>query len=222
MRKNQKFANAVRDKARTVWLNSCLPHRLASMLRGTGTMLVHLSTDCVFSGDEGSYTECAQPDAETFYGRSKALGEVVDTQCLTLRQSLIGPDLSPDGAGLFAWFMRQRGAVKGWRRARWNGVTTIELAYAVEAAIGQGIAGLYHLAPPQPTTKHALLTLIADAFRPEVLVEPTHGVVEDKTLVDTRGGLSYKPPDYWTQIERMRAWVDRHPDLYPHYLMELT
>lgn len=90
-----------------IYLNSVLPHFLAEELADTKTKLIHISTDCVFEGDKGRYSEMDRPNAISYYGRSKALGEVIDDRNLTIRTSIIGPELKKDGIGLFHWFMRQ-------------------------------------------------------------------------------------------------------------------
>jgi dTDP-4-dehydrorhamnose reductase len=214
------IGDADRDRPRTVMLNSCMPRQLAHMLARTSTQMIHLSTDCVFSGTTGPYTEDSPPDAETFYGRSKELGEVINDKDLTFRQSIIGPDLAPDGAGLFAWFSRQQGPVRGYRGVRWNGVTSLELARCIEAAIGQGLTGLHHVTPPGPITKHDLLTMIGETFGWPITVEPVDEPVNDKTLIDTRRCLAHQPPDYPEMLADLRAWVDNYPGLYPHYRQE--
>lgn len=214
--------SANRDRARTAYINSYLPHRLERELEGTPTRLVHLSTDCVFTGDRGGYVEADHSDATHFYGRSKALGDVVNGKDLTIRASIIGPELGPDGSGLFHWLAGQDGTVKGFTRALWNGVTTIELARAINAALNQGLTGLYHLTPPETITKADLLTLIGGVFGFPATVEPVDGEANDKTLIDTRRELAYRPPGYREMVEDMRAWVEDHPGWYPHYVERMT
>ncbi|NDD84741.1 NAD-dependent epimerase/dehydratase family protein, partial [bacterium] len=135
------------QKDLSTYLNSYLPHMLEARYRNTATKIIHLSTDCVFSGKNAPYTEDAPYDGELFYDRTKALGEIKNDKDLTLRMSIIGPDLSPSGTGLFNWFMSQSGNINGYSKSIWNGITTIELAKAIEEAIAQDVTGLYHLVP---------------------------------------------------------------------------
>lgn len=214
------IGDASKNPAKTAYLNTYLPHLLAAQLADTSTRLIHLSTDCVFSGTTGGYRETSPPDSGTFYGRTKAAGEVVNGKDLTFRQSIIGPDLSPDGPGLFAWYLRQQGPVQGWAGVRWNGVTTLELACAIDTAIRQDVIGLYHLTPPEATTKHYLLCMIRDVFGCPATVVPVPTPFEDRTLADTRRELAHQPPDYPTMLRDLRAWIEAHPDLYSHYLQE--
>lgn len=210
--------DVARDRARAAYLNSYLPHHLSRMLAGTATRLVHVSTDCVFSGDRGGYIESDRPDATHFYGRSKALGEVTAGKDLTVRLSLVGPEVDAGGSGLFGWLAREKGMVRGYRHAVWNGVTTLEFARAVEAALVQDLTGLYHLTPPEQISKADLIALIVDVFDLPVTVDAVDSDLNDKTLVDTRQDLGYRPSGYRAQVEEMRDWIRDHPGLYGHYL----
>ncbi len=153
-------------------INSLLPHRLALLCRTVGARLIHFSTDCVFSGRRGNYRETDQPDAEDLYGRSKLLGEVSESHCLTLRTSMIGPELSRK-TGLLEWFLSQRGkTVKGFTKAIFSGFPTSELAHIVELVLMKvpAIHGLYHVAA-EPISKYELLTLIRDRLRLPITIE---------------------------------------------------
>ena len=134
------------NKDTAVLLNSYLPHFLATITRNTATKIVHMSTDCVFSGERGSYTEADFADGRTFYDRSKALGELNDNKNITLRNSIVGPDINANGIGLFNWFMKQTQTINGYSKAIWTGVTTLTLAKAMEQAIEKNISGLINLA----------------------------------------------------------------------------
>lgn len=143
-----------------VLLNAYLPHWLEQKYKNSSVKIIHLSTDCVFSGDRGSYLENDLPDGRTMYDRSKALGEIVNDKDLTFRMSIIGPDIDPQGIGLFNWFMKQQGSIQGYGKAIWNGVTTIELARAISAALEQNLTGLYHLIQSEPIDKCSLLEIL--------------------------------------------------------------
>jgi len=200
-----------------VLLNSYLPHRLAQCGKEIGAKLIHLSTDCVFSGATGGYIESSFPDGATMYDRSKALGEVVNDRDLTFRMSILGPDISKNGTGLFHWFMKQEGRIRGYRKAIWNGVTTIELSKAIDAAIRQNLTGLYHLTPPVSINKFDLLHLFKEIFdKTDVEIEPYDGFAVDKTLVNTRTDFDYAIPAYPEMIREMKAWVDNHQGIYSY------
>lgn len=209
----QKGAEERPDLA--VLINSYLPHRLAELGRHIGAKLIHLSTDCVFSGETGGYTETALTDGRTMYDRSKALGEVVNDRDLTFRMSILGPDININGTGLFHWFMNQKGAIKGYTQAIWNGVTTIELAKAIHAAIEQQIKGLYHLVPSASINKYELLLLFKDVFgRNNIDIKPYDDYKVDKTLVNTRNDFKYDIPAYPQMVEEMKQWIESHKRIY--------
>lgn len=202
---------------RAVALNAHLPHRLAALTSGLKTRVVHLSTDCVFSGTTGSYVESSFRDGDSVYDRAKALGELDNDKDLTLRMSIIGPEIRTAGTGLMHWFLGRTGAVVGFQRAMWNGVTTLELAKSVAATLDSDLTGLYHLVPDDRISKHDLLVLIRDAFgRADISLVPDASVVIDKTLVDTRRSFprTVGANGYPGMVEEMRDWVEDHPDLY--------
>lgn len=136
---------AEEKKSAAVYLNSYLPHLIADMLKDKKTKLIQMSTDCVFAGNGGPYYEDSLRDGKTFYDRTKALGEVEDDKNLTFRNSIVGPDMNPNGIGLFNWFMKQKGTIQGFSGAIWTGVTTLTLAKAIEQAIKENLTGLYNL-----------------------------------------------------------------------------
>jgi len=215
--------DATDHPARAIFINSYLPHWLVNRFHGTPTRILHLSTDCVFSGKTGSYTEAAFRDGDTLYDRSKALGEFNNDKDLVFRQSIIGPDLRPSGIGLLNWFLQQQGPIQGYTNAMWNGITTLELAQGLEAALEQGLTGLYHLVAPIPISKHELLTLSGLVLDHSLLVAPVPlPWTVDKTLVCTRSDFGYHPPCYESQILNLRGWMERHATLYPHYALPLA
>lgn len=206
------IGEADKDKSRTTYLNSHLPHYLSQ----GQAKVIHLSTDCVFSGEDGPYKEDSHKNAKDFYGQSKALGELDNDKDLTFRMSIIGPELK-DGSGLFNWFMKQT-ECDGYTNAIWNGITTIELAKGVKAAIEQNLTGLYHLVPDESISKYDLLKLIDLNFKKGIKVNPTNGGLNDKSLVNTRSDFEYKVPGYEIMIEEMKDWIVNHKELYGRYL----
>lgn len=209
---------AEKNKALATLLNSYLPHFLADITSDTKTQVIHISTDCVFSGKRGGYTESDYCDNESFYGRSKALGELEDGKNLTIRNSIVGPDLNPDGIGLFNWFMKQQGHINGYIKAIWTGQTTLQLAKTIEAAAKQKVHGLYNMVPDHPITKYELLQLFNRYFRDNrITIIPTGDVVDNKSLRRTRYDFNYLIPDYEIMVSELADWVNNHKYMYPHY-----
>jgi dTDP-4-dehydrorhamnose reductase len=206
-------------KREAVWFNSYLPHLLAECCAESGARLIHLSTDCVFSGAKGPYTEASFRDGEAFYDRSKSLGELEDGSSLTIRTSIIGPELRSEGSGLLDWAMRQRGTIRGYRKALWSGVTTLELAKFVLFCIEKkaGISGLVHFSVAGGISKYDLLRLVNEVYGKGLTVEPTDEPVLDKRLICTRRDLGTESASYAEQLKALKAWTDGMPELYPHY-----
>lgn len=209
---------AEKNKSIATFLNAYLPHFLADITRSLKTRVFHISTDCVFSGKRGSYVESDLRDGETFYDRSKALGELEDEKNLTLRNSIIGPDMNPKGIGLLNWFMQQHGTINGFTKSIWTGQTTLQLAKTIEKAGIENVTGLYNMVPDSSVSKYDLLLILNKTFRNQTLeIKPVEGVVADKSLVRTRFEFEYVIPDYQTMIEELFDWVIKHKTLYPHY-----
>lgn len=137
--------DAEADKAEAAFINSYLPHLLEKITSNTDTVLVHRSTDCIFSGNKGNYSITDIPDATSFYARTKAIGEVNNNKDITIRTSLIGPELCANGKGLFNWYYQQNGNVKGFKNAIWTGLTTVEFAKEIESLLLQKVHGLFQL-----------------------------------------------------------------------------
>ena len=209
---------AENNKAMAVLLNGYLPHYLVELTKDTKTRIIHMSTDCVFAGNDGPYFEDTLPNGASFYDRSKAMGEFNNDKDLTFRNSIIGPDTKASGIGLFNWFMKQEGPIGGFTGAIWTGVTTYTLAQAMEAALKENLTGLYNLVNNTSINKFDLCSLFNKYFRGgEVEINPNDKLQLDKTLKCTRTDFSFHVPSYEQQIKDMREWVDAHPSLYPHY-----
>lgn len=212
--------DAENGKANAVFLNSYLPHYLAEITRNMKTRIIHMSTDCVFSGKTGNYTETSFRDGETFYDRTKALGELEDNKNITLRNSIVGPDINPNGIGLFNWFMKQTGTIKGYTGAMWTGMTTLQLAKMMEKAAMQKATGLYNMVPSGNISKYELLRLFNHYMRKDAVdIQPYDGFTADKTLIRTRFDFAEEVPDYETMVSEMADWIQKHKELYPHYDM---
>jgi dTDP-4-dehydrorhamnose reductase len=209
-------AKANTDPAHAIFLNAYIPYYLKNIADRLGAKLVHISTDCVFSGGKGSYVETDFKDADDIYGRSKGLGEVTGVPHLTLRTSVVGPELK-EGEELFHWFMRQQGAIKGFTKSLWSGVTTVELAKTVEWAIDNDIQGLYQVTNGIPINKYELLMLFKKITNKNIEIEAVEGRVTNKTLVDTRQELNDPVPGYEDMLREMISFIKAHPELYASY-----
>lgn len=198
-----------------VSLNSLLPHYIDLLSEKYKFKFIHVSTDCVFEGDKGKYNEDSLPDATSFYGRSKALGEVRNERNLTLRTSIVGPDNNPKGIGLFQWFITQSGEVGGYSKVIWTGVTTIELARAIEKAIEHNLTGLHHVVNNDFISKKDLLELFKKEFNKDIDINVNDSVVSEKTLIRTEKSFDFEVPSYETMINEMKSWVLEHKELYP-------
>jgi dTDP-4-dehydrorhamnose reductase len=211
-----------RDPARAVYLNSYLPHLIADYLKNTPTRLFQMSTDCVFSGKSAPYSEKSLRDGETFYDRTKALGEINDKKNVTFRNSIIGPDMKKDGIGLFNWFMKQKGTIHGYSGAIWTGVTTLTLVKAMEQAAKEDVTGIYNLVNNTSISKLELLKLFNKTFKEnEIDILPSSEVKVDKTLLNIRNDFSFAVPSYEQMIFEMKEWIYSHKSLYPHYFSEV-
>lgn len=206
------------NKALATFLNSYLPHFLAEITDGTDTQIIHMSTDCVFSGKRGQYIEADFPDGETFYDRSKALGELNDSKNITLRNSIVGPDINPKGIGLLNWFMQQNGTVYGYTGSIWTGQTTLQLAKTMEAAAKEKAHGLCNAVPDHSISKYDLLRLFNQYIRRnEVKIEAVVGIDTNKSLKRTNFSFDYRIPDYECMVSELADWIRKHESMYPHY-----
>lgn len=171
-----------RDPLQCIPVNALFPHHLAAACARSHARLIHLSTDCVFSGRRGNYSERDLPDPEDLYGRSKLLGEPEGAHCLTIRTSMIGHELSGE-SGLLEWFLRQKGAVTGFERAIFSGLSTPALSRVLETIIEvhPNLSGLYHVAS-EPISKYDLLVLLRDAFGLPLEIVRDSRVVVDRSL----------------------------------------
>lgn len=181
-----KQAREARDPIPSISINSLFPHRLAALCRAEGVRLIHVSTDCVFSGRVGRYTEDDIPDPVDLYGRSKLLGEVEDGDCLTVRTSIIGRELSGT-SGLLEWFLGQPTEVRGFRRAIFSGLTTQALSRMIASIIidHPDLSGVRHVAST-PISKFDLLCLLKNAYRLSVEIVPDDEIACDRSLDGTR------------------------------------
>jgi dTDP-4-dehydrorhamnose reductase len=202
------FAENNPDKA--ILINSYLPHYLEKITSETDTKIIHISTDCVFSGKRGLYNESDIKDGIGFYAQSKALGEIINNKDLTLRTSIIGPDLNENGIGLFKWLLKQSGSINGYTNAFWSGITTIQLARViVDIVLGTNFpSGIIHLTNNHKISKFHLLSIIKEVFELnniEIIGCDKYRV--DKSIINTREDLKLIIPEYREMINDMITWM---------------
>ena len=194
------------DPLAAVPINTLLPHRLARLCGITGARLIHISTDCVFSGSKGCYVEGDPPDATDLYGLSKYLGEVDYPHAVTLRTSLIGHELG-SAHGLVEWFLAQSGEVRGFTHAIFSGLPTDELARVIRDHVipRAELTGVYHVSSG-PVSKYDLLGLIADAYGHQVRIVADDSVVVDRSLDSSRfrRATGYTPGSWPALVDGMR------------------
>lgn len=186
-------------------INAMLPHRLANYSKAMDSRLIHFSTDCVFSGKKGMYQETDLPDAYDLYGRSKLLGEVDYDNSVTLRTSIIGHELNSSNS-LVDWFLSQLGNVKGYRKAIFSGLPTIEIARVVGDYVipDEQLSGLYHLSV-HPINKFDLLSIISETYGKQIDITPDDQVEIDRSLNSDRFRLAtgFKPKPWKQLIKEM-------------------
>ena len=197
-------ANA-KDHIENISINSLLPHRLALFCNETNTRLIHFSTDCVFSGTSGYYYEHDFADASDLYGRSKFLGEVIAPNCITLRTSIIGHELNSNKS-LIDWFLSQSNEVKGFSRAIFSGIPTIEISRIISEFIipNPDLHGLYHLSS-EPINKYELLVLVAKIYGVTTKI-----VIEDEVVIDRS-----------LNSDRFRSLTGFQPKAWPELVMAM-
>ncbi|MDM4718316.1 SDR family oxidoreductase [Micromonospora sp. WMMA1363] len=196
----------VQDAVQTVSLNALFPHVLLRECDQVGARLIQVSTDCVFSGDRGNYQETDPADPTDLYGRSKLLGEATYGGALTLRTSIIGHELTSNRS-LVDWFLTQSAVVRGYTKAIYSGVTTVEIAWLLRTVVlpRTDLAGLYHVAA-SPIPKFDLLRLIAAEYAWTGEIVPFDGFVCDRSLsADALAAATgYRPPGWPEMIARLR------------------
>ncbi|MES2413914.1 MAG: SDR family oxidoreductase [Pseudomonadota bacterium] len=193
----------VDDPLSVIPTNSLLPHRLALACEVARARLVHISTDCVFSGAEGMYTESHLPDAQDLYGRSKLMGEVDYAHAVTLRTSIIGHELAGTNS-LIEWFLAQSGPVKGFSKAIFSGLPAVELALVMRDYVipDATLRGVHHVSS-EPVNKYDLLQLVARTYGKATKIIADDQVVINRSLDSTkfRQLTGYRPP-VWTELVR--------------------
>ncbi len=215
-------ADAENNPDRAVLLNSYFPHFLAKICNRSSSRLLHISTDCVFNGKKGAYLESDCKDGIGFYAQSKALGEVYYHNHITIRTSIIGPDIKRNGIGLLNWIFSQNGDVTGYSGAYWGGVTTLELAKFIEFFILRNLdeVNIYHLTNSEKISKFDLLRIINEVFNLKLNITSSSVYKVDKSLINSNKVIDYKVPSYQIMIEEMHKWIHKNNESYPHYKLD--
>jgi dTDP-4-dehydrorhamnose reductase len=201
-----KQLSEAHDPLTVLPINAILPHRLARLCQLNKARLVQISTDCVFDGAKGNYSEEDTPNATDLYGRSKILGEVDYPNAVTLRTSIIGHELDSSN-GLIGWFLAQTGSVKGFTKAIFSGVPTVELVRVIRDFVlpDAALRGLYHISS-SPISKYDLLTMVAKCYGLAIDIVPDEKLVIDRSLNSDRfrQRTGYRPPDWPDLVRNMR------------------
>lgn len=201
-----------RDEAKlaipSIAINSLLPHQLAAMTKEWSGRVIHFSTDCVFSGKRGAYTEQDDSDADDLYGKSKFLGEVAAENALTLRTSIIGRELV-EHKSLLDWFLSQNHkTIRGFRRVIYSGITTNEMAAVITDVVRNHptLSGLYQVVST-PLSKYDLLCLLRDAYNLDVTIIPDDEVVSDRSMQGDklRAAIGYVAPPWHLLVKNLAA-----------------
>jgi len=209
-------SNASTEKA--IYLNALFPHLLSNLCEEINAKLIHMSTDCVFSGDkEGPYKEEDLKDGMSIYAKTKALGEIITDKHLTIRTSVIGPEIKENGTELFHWFVSQKEKINGYNNVFWSGVTSLELARALEIFISSNITGLYHVTNNNTISKYELLKLFKKYTNSDIDIEIYPNFHNDKTFKDSRLELNYQFPSYDQMVRDMVDDIRINKNRYPHY-----
>jgi len=199
-----------------IYINAYLPHFLVEVSTSFNFKLIHISTDCVFSGKKGPYSEDSIPDANDTYGLTKSLGEINSNNHLTIRTSIIGPEIRENREGLLNWILNEKGNVSGYTKSIWSGVTTVELSKAINFSILNDLSGLWILTSNQPISKYNLLEKIINRFNlSEINLLEEDYVVTNKSMTSNRK-ISYIVPSYDEMIDEMFDYIKTNNHIYKY------
>ena len=202
----------------TIYVNSYFPHLLAKIAKKHSSKVIHLSTDCVFNGNKGEYSDSDTKDAIDIYGQSKSLGEIISNNNLTIRTSIIGPELKNNGEGLFHWFLQEKGSVNGFKEVMWSGITTLELAKFIDYIIPKNVSGLVQITNGKKISKYDLLKLIQSTFnKKDVQIIENRDKKADKSLIVSKVVSSFNFNDYDKMLIDLKHFMEVNKGLYSQY-----
>lgn len=200
-----KQSPSASNMALAIYMNALLPHRLASLSEAFGARLIHISTDCIFSGSKGNYKESDPSDAGDVYGRTKFLGEVEGPHCFTMRTSIIGHGLESH-VSLIDWFLTQKGKIKGYTKVIYSGFPTVEIARIIAEYIipNENLSGVYHVSS-EPISKYDLLKIVAKIYHKKIEISLDDKFILDRSLDSTKfcKAASYQPPSWEQLVKKM-------------------
>lgn len=209
---------AKNNPADAIFINAYFPNKLVEFARSIESRIIHISTDCVFSGKKGNYSELDLRDAEDTYGRSKSLGELSNEYDVTLRTSIIGPEIGENPKGLFDWFFNQKARINGYSRAYWGGVTTLQLAKTIIEAIEQKPVGLYHITNNEKISKYDLLFLFKNIWNlGQIDIRDYQQYQSDKSLVAKKEPFYSRIPPYSEMLYELKEYMLLHKIQYEKY-----
>ena len=200
-----KQLKEINDPQLSIFTNSLFPHQLHNVCSEINSKLIHISTDCVFSGEKGFYSENDKPDSSDLYGLSKLLGEINGENALTIRTSIIGHSINSNH-GLIDWFLKQKVKVKGFRKAIFSGLTTLELSKVILKYIlnNDSLNGIFHISNV-PISKFDLLNLVSRIYKKSIIISPDDSLIVDRSLNSKKfiKQTGYIPPSWEKMIEEM-------------------
>ena len=201
----------------SIFINSLFPQRLKEISKEFNSKIIQISTDCVFDGQRGKYSENDIPNETKTYGLTKILGEIKGTQHLTIRTSIIGPELKKEGKGLLHWIFNENGKIKGYNNAIWGGITTLELSKVIEYCINHNISGLYHITNGESISKYDLLNLIKREFKlNKIDIIKDSSIIYDRSLISERSDINYNFSSYDKMISELNLFYRINKDLYSY------
>jgi dTDP-4-dehydrorhamnose reductase len=193
-----------------ILINAYLPHFLESISEKHNFQLIHISTDCVFYGSEGSYHEGSIKDAKDVYGISKGLGEIISPNHLTIRTSIIGPEIKNHPEGLFEWVLKNKSKkIDGYTESIWSGVTTLVLSRGIIYCVENNIKGLLHIASNK-ISKFDLICIINEVYKLGVTVKKVKGIESDKSLISNREDFLFNIPSHFEMISEMYDFMNQN------------
>lgn len=203
-----------------IFVNAYFPHLLSRLTAESKTKLIHISTDCVFSGSKGNYSPKHPKDAQDIYGMSKALGEIINQNDLTIRTSIIGPEIKTEGEGLLHWFLNQQGEIRGYTNSYWSGVTTLQLAKLIEHSIDNNFIGLIQYSNGIKISKYQLLKIFQETWHKyNIEIIPENGKKVDKSLIPSYPQSILPVPSYIIMCKELAEYMNNNSQFYKHYLL---
>jgi len=196
------------NKEKVVFLNSYFPHKINKICIEKNIKFIHISTDCVFSGKKGAYTEESLYSPKDFYGLSKATGEINNKHNLTIRTSIIGPELKKSGVSLMNWLFQQKNnKIKGFKKAIWSGLTTLELSKKIVEMYEKKVTGLINITS-KPINKYNLLKIINEVYKLNINIDPNNSFYCDRSMKSIRDDIKYNVPSHNQMIIELKNWTE--------------